>query len=266
MPSFEYVSPSSFLSAFAACHFFVGGNHPLKGKVHCALERGKITQACDHDYSMPCNCRQGTAFHSHVGDQLASEGVFGLGVPINDAVDLSAIQLWNSRNTPAEAGRLFDVSKSANQDPISSDDDQELLISAPLLSVCRMKGVSFVAPANETAPSRVKIFVNLVNVAGFGSVQRLVPQEQLQLADAGGEERIVYRVNAAKFSSVSSLTFFFDESFNGAETNVLRIELFGENTGKSTQQQVATNIVYEGRGNPADHRGSEEQKSLFEVR
>ncbi|AYU76910.1 PITH domain-containing protein [Leishmania donovani] len=215
---------------------------------------------------MPCNCRQGTALHSHVGDQLASEGVFGLGVPINDAVDLSAIQLWNSRNTPAEAGRLFDVSKSANQDPISSDDDQELLISAPLSSVCRIKGVSFVAPANETAPSRVKIFVNLVNVAGFSSVQRLVPQEQLQLAGGGSEERIVYRVSAAKFSSVSSLTFFFDESFNGAETKVLRIELFGENTGKTTQQQVATNIVYEGRGNPADHQSSEEKKLLFEVR
>ncbi|TPP44281.1 PITH domain family protein [Leishmania donovani] len=188
----------------------------------------------------------------HVGDQLASEGVFGLGVPINDAVDLSAIQLWNSRNTPAEAGRLFDVSKSANQDPISSDDDQELLISAPLSSVCRIKGVSFVAPANETAPSRVKIFVNLVNVAGFSSVQRLVPQEQLQLAGGGSEERIVYRVSAA--------------NFNGAETKVLRIELFGENTGKTTQQQVATNIVYEGRGNPADHQSSEEKKLLFEVR
>ncbi|KAG5484821.1 hypothetical protein LSCM4_07590 [Leishmania orientalis] len=215
---------------------------------------------------MPCNCRQGTALHSHVGDQLVSEGVFGLGTPINDAVDLSALQLWNSRNTPAEAGRLFDVNQSSNEDPICSDDDQDLLISAPLLSVCRIKGISVVAPAGDTAPSRVKIFVNLVNVAGFSSVQRLVPQEQLQLSDGGCEDRIVYRVNAAKFSSVSSLTFFFDESYNGSETKVLRIELYGEKTGKSTQQQVATNIVYEARGNPADHRSSEEKKSLFEVR
>ncbi|KAG5484441.1 hypothetical protein LSCM1_07810 [Leishmania martiniquensis] len=215
---------------------------------------------------MPCNCRQGTALHSHVGDQLASEGVFGIGTPINDAVDLSAIQLWNSRNTPAEAGRLFDVNQSTNEDPICSDEDQELLISAPLLSVCRIKGISVVGPASDAAPSRVKIFVNLVNVAGFSSVQRLMPQEQLQLADGACEDRIVYRVNAAKFSSVSSLTFFFDESFNRCETKVLRIELFGESTGKSTQQKVATNIVYEARGNPADHQSSEKKNALFEVR
>ncbi|GET86737.1 hypothetical protein, conserved [Leishmania tarentolae] len=215
---------------------------------------------------MPCNCRRGTALHSHVGDQIASEGIFGMGVSLNDAVDLSAIQLWNSRNTSTEAGRLFDVNQPGNQDPISSDDDQELLISAPLSSVCRIKGISFVAPANDTAPSRVKIFVNLVNVSGFSSVQQLTPQEELQLAEGGCEERIVYRVNPAKFSSVSLLTFFFDESFNGVDTNVLRIELFGENTGKSTKQQVATNIVYEGRGNPADHQNSEEHKSLFQVR
>ncbi|CAM37376.1 conserved hypothetical protein [Leishmania braziliensis MHOM/BR/75/M2904] len=155
---------------------------------------------------------------------------------------------------------------SSNQDPICSDDDQELLISAPLSSLCRIKGISVVAPANDTAPSRVKIFVNLVSVSGFCSVRRLVPQEQLQLADGGCEDRIIYRVNATKFSAVSSLTFFFDESYNGEETNVLRIELFGENTGKSTQQQVATNIVYEARGNPADHQSGENKKSLFEVR
>ncbi|KAK7197615.1 PITH domain-containing protein [Novymonas esmeraldas] len=215
---------------------------------------------------MPCNCRQGTALHSHVDDQLASEGVFGIGAPINDAVDLAALQVWNCRNTAEEAGRLFDVNQAAHQDPIRSDDDEELLIVAPLRSVCRIKGISVAAPANDNAPARVKVFVNLLNVTGFGSVQRLVPQEQLQLADGSVEDRIIYRVNPAKFSAVSSLTFLFDESFSRDETEVLRIELFGENTGKSTRQQVATNIVYEARGNPADHQHAEEKKALFEVR
>lgn len=214
---------------------------------------------------MPCNCRQGTALHSHLDDQLASEGVFGLGAPINEAVDLSAIEVWNCRDTADEAGRLFDVSKAENNVPVRSDDDPEFLIQAPLTSVCRVKGVSIRTPPGESAASRVKVFVNLVNVTGFGSVQRLVPQEQLQLADGGCEERVVYRVNPGKFSAVSSLTFLFDESYGGDETAVLRIELFGENTGKPTRQQVATNIVYEGRGNPADHRVAEDKKALFEV-
>lgn len=215
---------------------------------------------------MPCNCRQGTALHNHLGDQLSGDGVFGLGAPINDAVDLTALQVWNCKNSAEEAGRVFNPNMGDNSLPICSDDDQELLIFAPLNSVCRVKGLTIAGPANDNAPSRVKIFVNIGEITGFGSVQRLVPQEQLQLADGGSEDRIVYRVNPGKFSSVSSLTFFFDESFNGDKTDVLRIELFGENTGKSTQQQVATNIVYEGRGNPADHRTAEDKKSLFEVR
>lgn len=215
---------------------------------------------------MPCNCRQGTALHNHLDDQLSSEGVFGIGAPINEAVDLTALQVWNCKNTAEEAGRLFNPSMADNTLPICSDDDQELLIFAPLSSVCRIKGLTVTAPASDNAPSRVKIFVNIAEITGFGSVQRLVPQEQLQLADGGSEDRIVYRVNPGKFSAVSSLTFFFDESFGGDESDVLRIELFGENTGKSTQQQVATNIVYEGRGNPADHRTAEDKKALFEVR
>ncbi|KAG5509805.1 hypothetical protein JKF63_07449 [Porcisia hertigi] len=229
------------------------------------LTEKKVIDDWNQAEVMPCNCRQGTALHNHVGDQVASEGVFGLGVPINDAIDLNAIQVWNSQHTPAEAARLFDVNKSSNQDPISSDDDQDLLIVAPLSTVCRIKGISVVGPRDDTAPSRLKIFVNLFNVAGFSSVEQLVPQEQLQLADGGCEDRIVYSLNAAKFSSVSSLTFFFDESYNGEETHVLRIELFGEKSGKTTHQQVATNIVYEGRGNPADHQTAEEEKTPFGV-
>ncbi|KPI86347.1 hypothetical protein ABL78_4573 [Leptomonas seymouri] len=215
---------------------------------------------------MPCNCRQGTALHNHIGDTLSSDGVFGLGAPINEAVDLAALQVWNCRNSAEEAGRLFNPNMGDNALPISSDDDQELLIFAPLRSVCRVKGLAITAPANDYAPSRVKIFVNVVDVTGFDSVQRLAPQELLQLACGGSEDRIVYRVNPGKFSAVSSVTFFFDESFNGDKTEVLRIELFGENTGKSTHQQIATNIVYEGRGNPADHRTKEDPKEFFEVR
>ncbi|KPA75843.1 hypothetical protein ABB37_08355 [Leptomonas pyrrhocoris] len=215
---------------------------------------------------MPCNCRQGTALHNHLGDALSSEGVFGLGAPINEAVDLTALQVWNCKNSAEEAGRIFNPNTSDNSLPICSDDDQELLIFAPLNSLCRVKGLTITGPANDCAPSRVKIFVNTGNITGFDSVQRLAPQEMLQLAEGGSEDRIVYRVNPGKFASVSSLAFLFDESFNGEETDVLRIELFGENSGKSTQQQVATNIVYEGRGNPADHRVTEEKNALFEVR
>ena len=214
---------------------------------------------------MPCNCRQGTALHNHLEDQLSSDGVFGLGAPINDAVDLTALQVWNCKNSAEEAQRVFNPNMGDNMLPICSDDDQELLVFAPLSSVCRIKGLSITGPANDCAPSRVKIFVNVGDITGFGSVERLVPQEQLQLADGSSEDRIVYRVNPGKFSSVSSLTFFFDESFNNNETDVLRIELFGESTGKSTHQQVATNIVYESRGNPADHRTTEDKKALFEV-
>ncbi|EPY24476.1 hypothetical protein STCU_07161 [Strigomonas culicis] len=211
---------------------------------------------------MPCNCGRNVGLHNHLGDVGMREGGFGIGTPLNNCVDLAFIQLWNSKNTPNEAERIFSPKTPDNNDPISSDGDPELLILVPLSAVCRIKGVSILGPVSSAAPSKVKIFANPVEVSGFDSIRRLIPQEEIELSQLGGDDRIVYKLNPVKFLNVSRLVFFFEHSFDEEETEVLRIDLFGENSGKPTHDQVATNLVYEGRPNPADHQEVEEKEAV----
>lgn len=68
-----------------------------------------------------------------------------------------------------------------------------------------------------------------------------------------------------RFASVSTLALYFEHSFNDLETHVLRVELYGEDTGISTTRKVATNVVYEARANPADHRTKEDTTQTYTV-
>ncbi|CAD2215927.1 hypothetical protein AGDE_03531 [Angomonas deanei] len=211
---------------------------------------------------MPCNCSSDTGLHDHMGDGFMRDGAFGIGVPLNSSIDLTTIQLWNAKHTPTEARRVFSPDTVENTEPISSDDDPELLVNLSLSNFCRIKGISILGPVDGYAPSQVKIFVNLPEMRGFDSVRRLIPQEEIHLAQLSADDRVVYRLNATKFANVSSLSLFFENSFNNDETQLLRVDIFGESSGRPTTQQVATNVVYEGRANPADH-ATEEERRLF---
>ncbi|KEG12370.1 putative PITH domain-containing protein 1-like [Trypanosoma grayi] len=214
---------------------------------------------------MPCNCRHGTGSHDHLRDGFAREGVLGVGSPLNEQVDLHFLQLWNARHSVSEAARVLDPSTEDNDDPICSDADPELLLLIPLKQVCRVRGVSILGTNDDFAPSQVKLFCNPTDVVGFDSVRRLHPQEEIQLAQVPVGDRIVYRLNPAKFSATASLCLFFEHSFGEDETHLLRIDLFGESTGRPVHQQVATNVVYEAMANPADHKVGEEKKQTFTV-
>lgn len=207
---------------------------------------------------MPCNCRPGVGAHDHLGDGFVKDGAFGVGTHLNSCVELSGIQVWNSLNNAKDAQLVFDPEKSDNSTIISSDSDPELLISVPLTSVCHIRGIIVKGPLSDFSPKNVKIFVNQPDINGFDSVRRLQAQETIELSQSSTDDVIIYRVNTTKFLSVGYLTFFFDHSFNDELTHLLRIELFGDDSGISRNPKVATNIVYELRANPADHRVNEE--------
>lgn len=206
---------------------------------------------------MPCNCRQGIGSHDHLGDAFARD-TFGIGLPLNDCVDLSQIQIWNSTSNAQEAQRLFDPAQPSNVEAVCSDDDPELLLLVPLSSMCRIRGILIQGPDSDYAPKDVKIFANQPDIRGFDSVERFQAQEELQLGKTSLDDRIIYRLNPIKFSSVGCLCFHFQHSFNNEATHLFRIELFGENAGISTNRKLATNIVYELRPNLADHPSHEE--------
>ncbi|RNF15807.1 putative PITH domain-containing protein 1-like [Trypanosoma conorhini] len=214
---------------------------------------------------MPCNCRHGTGSHDHLRDGFLQGGVLGIGSPLNEQVDLPFLQLWNARHSASEAARLFDPKMEDNQEPICSDADPELLFLVPLKQVCRVRGISILGTNDDFSPAEVKLFCNPTDVVGFDSVRRLQPQEEVQLAQVPEGDRIVYRLNPAKFSNCSSLGLFFERSFGEDETHLLRIDLFGESTGRSVHQELATNIVYEAQANPADHKVADERLKPFTV-
>ncbi|CCW65262.1 unnamed protein product [Phytomonas sp. EM1] len=212
---------------------------------------------------MPCNCRQEAGSHDHLGDGYLSDGLFGFGTPLNGSIDLPFIQIWNARSSSEEVRRVFDPEAQDNNIPLCSDQDPELLIFLPLSSICKIKGISILGPMSDFAPSQVKIFTNPAEVLGFDSVRRLKPHEEILLAQVSGEDRVVYRLNATKFATVSSLALYFEHSFGDEETHLLRVDLFGENSGRPSTQQVAKNVVYESRANPADHPVLETQNLFF---
>lgn len=207
---------------------------------------------------MPCNCRQGIGSHDHMADGFVRDGALGTGTSINDYLDLSGLQIWNSTSNATEARRLFDPNSAENANPVCSDDDPELLLLIPLSSVCRLRGITVQGPCSGYAPKQLKLFSNNPDIVGFDSVRRLHPDEEIQLAQTSLDDRIIYRVNQMKFSSVGCLAFFFDHSYNDEETHIFRIELFGESTGIPTKQKLATNLSYELHPNPEDHRNVEE--------
>eukprot|EP00796_Vickermania_ingenoplastis_P012100 gene12100-8324_t len=224
-----------------------------------------LFNCCCVETAMPCNCGREVGSHDHMGDGFAKDGCFGVGAPINECVDLTGIQAWNSINSAEEAQRLFDPTKKDNSKAIVSDDDPEILFSVPLSSLCKIRGVSIQGPCSDYAPRAVKIFANQPDICGFDSVRRLKPQEELQLAQTSTDDRIIYRLNPMKFNSVGCLAFHFEHSYGDEETHIIRIELFGENTGVSTNQKLATNVNYELRPNPADHPVKDENRPFVSL-
>lgn len=214
---------------------------------------------------MPCNCRPGIGSHDHLGDGFARDGAFGVGEPLNGCVNLERIQIWNSLNSRHDAQKLFDPKEAENSCTISSDGDPEVLIQVPLSSVCRIRGMVIKGPLSGFAPKHVKIYVNKPDISGFDSIRRFQAQEELELSQSSHEDVIIYKMNPTKFLSVGCLTFFFDRSFNDELTHLLRIELFGDDLGIATNPKVATNIIYELRGNPADHKTNEEARHFVSV-
>ena len=67
---------------------------------------------------------------------------------------------------------------------------------------------------------------------------------------------MIYLLNPARFISVGNLTIYVSRGHGGEDsdvTTVRKVLLFGDSTRLATQRPVVKNVVYELRGNPADH-------------
>ena len=111
----------------------------------------------------------------------------------------------------------------------------------------------------EENPCRVKLYNNRSDVTGFDAINRAEATDTIILADTSTQEDIIYSVNSVKFMNCSSISMFFDQNFGGDETHVRKIIFFGECSKQAVNPGVATNVVYESRGNPDDHPMPEDE-------
>lgn len=210
---------------------------------------------------MPCNCRRGTGPHDHVTDGVFSrDGAFGVGQPLNGHINKLSLQVWNVQaGADVVHATLFSLARDEIALPfVSSDADPEVLLHIPFHEIVKVRGVLISGTNDAFAPSSVKLYVNAMDVDGFGSVERLLPEESISLACTSAEDAIVYRINPAKFQNVSSITVLVPDSFGEDATHLCRIEFYGESTSQPVNRPLATNIVYESMANPADHKVIEE--------
>jgi hypothetical protein len=158
-----------------------------------------------------------------------------------------------------EAIRVVDPAEIAKEGadappPIVSDADEEILMIVNFSTFVKLRGISVSGTGDAHGPSVVKLFSNRVQITGFESVSRLTPDEKVDLVQTSAEDEIIFQLNPVKFMNVSNVVLLLDKNFgNVDDTMIRRIEFFGEDTGKVVDRPLATNVVYELRGNPADH-------------
>lgn len=217
---------------------------------------------------MSCRCRHAHGAHEHIVRNAEFRRVDRVhsGISLNGLIDMHKLQFWNVLQQRDEAIRVVDPAEIAKvgseaAPPIVSDADEEILMLVNFSTFVKLRGICVSGPGDAHGPSVVKLFSNRVQITGFESVNRLTPDEKVDLVQTSSEDEIIFQLNPVKFMNVSNVVLFFDKNFGDLdETMIQRIEFFGEDTGKVVDRPLATNVVYELRGNPADHPMPESEK------
>ena len=208
-----------------------------------------------------CSCHAQAGRHEHIqSGRLLADGTSPFGISLNSLIDTSKIGAWNVENPLHEVPSVLDL-KGEPGPGITSDADEEMLLYLPFTEFARIRAISIIGPGGSESPSVVNFYCNMMEGAeGFDAVERLRPTETINLVDVAQQEEIVYVVDAAKWMSVGNVSVFIKHSFGGDVSNLKRLVFYGESTKLPTQRQVVTNVVYELRPNPADHKTGEEDK------
>ncbi|KAI1300106.1 hypothetical protein EDD11_006304 [Mortierella claussenii] len=133
---------------------------------------------------------------------------------------------------------------------VESDADEQLIIRIPFTGLVKLKSISLRSEPGETAPRKMKAFINHDDL-DFDNAESTVPTQEWDLVEDSHGQIAEYSTRVAKFSSIRSLTLFFSENFGGDTTKIIFIGLKGE-FSELKRDPIIT--VYELQANPADHK------------
>ena len=115
----------------------------------------------------------------------------------------------------------------------SNDDDPELLIYIPFLSVVKIKSMIMIGGEDGLAPSHIKIFVNNDN-PDFSLIDDGAPTQQFDCVQ-NPDGTLEYGLRPMKFSNVQSLSIIVDRNHGGDFSKIYYIGFTGIKTNKKKQ-------------------------------
>ncbi|CAN0204600.1 unnamed protein product, partial [Ascophyllum nodosum] len=109
---------------------------------------------------------------------------------------------------------------------LKSDADEQLLLHIGFMETVKLHSIDFVAPADDTAPLTVKLYINRQSM-GFSDTDDMEPAQTLELTPDDLVAGSVSVLKFVKFQRVSGLSIFVADN-NGAEQTFLSsIKFFG---------------------------------------
>jgi PITH domain len=139
---------------------------------------------------------------------------------------------------------------------IQSDEyDRELLLYVPFTGSVKIRALVLLGGGGGSSPTHVKLFANKEEM-DFSDAADTSPLQEIDLVE-DSDGSVEYPLKpAAKFASVRSLTFYFDDDgMDGVEDIASRINFIGlkGDFDKRHDRREAVIAVYESRAQQQDH-------------
>ncbi|KAI6042457.1 galactose-binding domain-like protein [Pisolithus marmoratus] len=198
-----------------------------------------------HDHHDDC-CSHGDHVHDHDGDDVGPNDNLFPYIDRPNVVALNATAQGSDVIKPWHERRNEDVF-------LESDADEQLIIRVPFNGSVKLRTLLLkTGPGDQTA-EKVFLYANAPSL-DFSDVQDMTPTQEFEVPVSSDSLRVPGQVStlreAAKFSSLSSVTIFIPSN-QGADTTKLFYIGFLGHWSQRKDNPVVT--VYEAQANLADH-------------
>jgi len=139
------------------------------------------------------------------------------------ACDMGGSSVLNSTK-PEGLATVLKPSAEGDAEPLTSDCDEQLLMTIAMAQPARIHSLRFKAPDADSAPQTVMLFANKTNIS-FDDVEDLKPTQTLTFKGA----EMTLPLQFVKFQNVTQLTVFIKDNQGDVDATCLSaLELIGE--------------------------------------
>jgi hypothetical protein len=146
-----------------------------------------------------------------------------------EEIEWTSVECLNQDDSFPAENALKSGLRDQDQMLLKSDADEQLLLTVPFKQLVKLHSMRVVAPVGDTAPRKLKLFVNAPSMGFEDAESRKAAQEiELTAEQLAGDKP--FPLNYVKFQRVSQVTLFFEDNASGGDedvTDVARIDLLG---------------------------------------